>query len=357
MGNTPQYTYTLANPADFTEDELRAGHAFGTVVSFEAVPEDPPTPFEVVLAADRETPKRLRRYSVRARDESGELVASTGFGIDPEFDDNPDMIGVSVTVRADHRRKGVGTQLFAWAVALAKKENRTRLISSTNGRLPAGEPFAATIGFEKKQANHVNRLMLADVDWPLMQKWAAEGPSRADGYELFGWDDDVPDEHMDKFLEAILVMNTAPRDDLEMNDFTVTAAEVRESEAVGKAAGYHSWQLVARHIESGGWAGIHDLSWAEHEPDIMNVGSTGVRPEHRGHALGKWLKAAMMLRVRDERPHVTEIRTGNADSNDAMLGINKEMGYQPWISATTWELSTDAAEAWLKRRGLDLPEV
>lgn len=70
----------------------------------------------------------------------------------------------------------------------------------------------------------------------------------------------------------------------------------------------------------------------------MWVGSTGVRPEHRGHALGKWLKAAMTLRVLEERPHVTDIRTSNADSNEAMVGINCAMGYRPLLGTATWEL-------------------
>ncbi|MEY2469361.1 MAG: hypothetical protein QOF21_2059, partial [Actinomycetota bacterium] len=176
-------------------------------------------------------------------------------------------------------------------------------------------------------------------------------------YDIFGWDGNVPEEHMENFLDAILVMNTAPRDDLEMNDFTVTADEIREQEKVMNAIGFESWQLVACRVSDGAWAGIHDVTWNPSDPDVVWVGATGVRPEHRGHALGKWLKAVMTLRVMDERPNVTEIRTGNADSNDAMLGINKEMGYKPFISQDVWELSTDDAEVWLKSRGVELPSL
>ena len=51
------------------------------------------------------------------------------------------------------------------------------------------------------------------------------------------------------------------------------------------------------------------------------------------------MKAAMTLRILDERPTVTEIVTGNDTGNAAMLGINTEMGYRLKKSATTWELS------------------
>lgn len=47
----------------------------------------------------------------------------------------------------------------------------------------------------------------------------------------------------------------------------------------------------------------------------------------------------MSLRIMDDRPTVLDIRTGNADSNDAMMGINRAMGYVPLMATTTWELA------------------
>jgi mycothiol synthase len=261
-----------------------------------------------------------------------------------------------VNVRADHRRRGVGTQLFAYFIALANQENRTRIVGDTSGRLPGAE-FAEAMGAEIKQATHMNHLPIANVDRALMQRWVADGPVRAEDYEVFGWDGDVPEEHMENFLAAVLVMNTAPRDDLEMNDFTLTAEQIREQEKVANAVGVESWQLIARRKSDGAWAGIHDVMWNPAEPETVYVGATGVDPEHRGHALGKWLKAVMTLRVMDERPQVTSIRTGNADSNDAMLGINREMGYVPFISQTVWEISAEAAEKWLASKGVQLPDI
>lgn len=357
MGNAGSYTFTVADPMDFSDDDIRDGVDLANTLSAEVVPDDPPTPYDQAIETHRSRPKRLRRTSIRVRDAAGVLVGSTAITIDPEHDDNPDMLPIGINVLASHRRNGVGTQLLAHVVALAKREQRTRLIGGTSSRLPGGEAFALSLGAEKKQAAHMNRLMISDVDRALMEQWVADAAVRAAEYELFGFDGPVPEEHLDDFLAAILVMNTAPRDDLEMNDFTITAEEVREDEKVAAAAGYEEWQLVARRKADGVWAGIHDVGWNPSEPDFVYVGSTGVFPEHRGHALGKWLKAAMTLRILDERPNVTEIRTGNADSNDAMLGINREMGYKPFIDQTVWELSTEAAEAWLAKRDVALPTL
>ena len=350
------YTFTLHDPHKYTDEEIAQSVAMSNAYQREVLPEDPPIPLEQAIAQFRNMPARLRRTAVRAWSPEGELVGSTGVRIDPDHDDNPDMLFANVAVLKDHRRNGVGTQLLAYLVALAKRENRTRLVGDTNGRAPGAE-FAELIGAEAKQAAHVNHLPIANVDRALMEQWVAEGPKRAEGYEIFGWDGDVPEEHMENFLAAILVMNTAPRDDLQMNDFTVTAEEIREQEKVANAIGHEAWQLIARRKSDGVWAGIHDVTWNPNEPETVHVGATGVFPEHRGHALGKWLKAMMTLRVMDERPQVTSIRTGNADSNDAMLGINKEMGYVPFISQTVWEIATADVENWLGSRGVELPAV
>ncbi|MEY2425304.1 MAG: hypothetical protein QOI61_876, partial [Actinomycetota bacterium] len=194
------YTYTVHDPAEFTDDDLAVGLTLGNALQREALPEDPVTPLEQVIAAHRTIPARYRRRAVRAWAEDGTLIGSTGIRIDPEHDDNPDMIGGSINVLAEHRRHGVGTQLLAYLVALAKTEDRTRLVGSTNGRVPSGDPFAEAMGAEKKQWNHINHLPLDTVDRALMEKWLAEGPVRGEGYEIFGWDGPVPEEHMENFL-------------------------------------------------------------------------------------------------------------------------------------------------------------
>ena len=351
------YSFTVHNPAEFTDDEIAEGVAYGNLFQLEVLPDDPPTTLEDALAAHKTTPERLRRTSVRVRDADGKLVASTGIRIDPEHDDNPDMLWGSVNVLADHRGNGVGTKLLSYLVALAKRENRTRIVGGTNERIPAGAEFAMVIGAESKQEMHLNHLPIAEVDRALMEQWVAEGPTRAPDYELFGWDGPVPEEHMERYLAMVLIMNTAPRDDLEMNDFTITAPEVREGEKQMEAIGIEHWTLVARRKSDGVWAGFHDMSWVPSDPANIYVGATGVDPEHRGHALGKWLKATMQFRVLDEKPGVDDVRTGNADSNDAMLGINKLMGYRPLIGSVTWELPTEKAAAWLAERGVELPAV
>lgn len=349
------FTITFHDPKLDTDAEVAERVAFSNTIKQEILPDDPDSSVEQAIAALRAQPERMRRFSFRARDAGGTLVGLAGTGIDPENDDNPDVLWANVTVLPDARRHGLGARLLAELVGVAGREGRARLISNTMGGHEPGEAFATAVGAVTRQVNHLNHLPVAEVDRPMLERWVEEAATRSAEYELLAWDGPVPDEHLDRWLDLVLVMNTAPRDDLALNDFTFTAEQQREQERVMKAAGYETWVLVARHRGTGEWAGFHDVNWDPAQPSYVYVDSTGVRPEHRGHALGKWLKAAMTLRILDERPDVTNIRTGNADSNDAMLGINRQMGYRPLLGQTTWELPVETGAAWLRARGIEIP--
>ncbi|HLG01116.1 MAG TPA: GNAT family N-acetyltransferase [Acidimicrobiia bacterium] len=307
----------------------------------EVLPDDPPTPAEQVIASIRALPERHRIWVFSARDAAGRLAGFARTGTDPEHDDNPDCLEVYLTVDAAHRRRGVGRLLLGEITNLARSETRPRIFGNTTDRVPAGGAFAAAVGAAPKSALHINHLRIEDVDRDLMKSWDADGPSRAPDYELIAFDGAVPDDLLDAFADLILVMNTAPRDDLVLNDFTMTPAQLREWEREREAGGDEAWTLVARHCPTGELVGFHDVHWNASSPAAVWVGATGVKPEHRGHALGKWLKAAMTLRIIEERAQVTSVRTGNNDSNDAMLGINRAMGYRPLFAVTTWELVLD----------------
>ena len=131
------------------------------------------------------------------------------------------------------------------------------------------------------------------------------------------------------------------RGDLEANDHHFSVEQLRERERWMEAQGNDPWCLFARHLDSGTLVGLTDVWWNPNQPDTVLQGDTGVHPDHRGHALGKWLKAAMLERILVERPNAVDIRTRNADSNDAMLGINHALGFRPFVANTTWQVEVD----------------
>ena len=349
------FTITLHDPTQDTADELAERVAYTNLLRQEVFPDDPPITVQQVAAALAAQPDRIRTYAFRLKDPDGALVGNATTSVDATEKDNPEVLFAGINVLPAHRRRGHGARLLAELVALATDLDKTRIVGDTFDGVDAGHAFAEAIGALPRQANHLNHLPLAEVDRSLLERWVAEAAERSADYELIGWDGPVPDEHVEDWLDLVLVMNTAPRDDLELNDFTFTEEKLRDAERVAAAVGQEDWVLVARHRASGEWAGFHNVGWDPNQPRYVYVGATGVMPEHRGHALGKWLKAAMTLRILDERPGVKNIRTGNADSNDAMLGINRLMGYRPLLGQTTWELPVEVAAASLWARGIAIP--
>ena len=79
-------------------------------------------------------------------------------------------------------------------------------------------------------------------------------------------------------------------------------------------------------------------------PDLGYQQDTLVLTEHRGHGLGLRLKAANVLRVMDELPQVTSVRTWNAASNTHMLAVNRRLGYVVDGYSREWQKRSNDAE-------------
>ena len=225
------------------------------------------------------------------------------------------------------------------------------IFGRTVDRVPSGEAFVRRIGARAGMIGHTNRLVLADVDRATVERWVEEGPRRAPGYSLVQIDGRSPDDLIQKVVDCKHVMNTAPTEDLEMDDWIGTVETERAVEDSMLATGYERRLVLARHDDTGDLVGFSELWRDPHDkPETCRQWGTGVSPEHRGRALGKWMKAVNVLRVLDEWPDAVDIRTHNADSNDPMLGINRSLGFKPFTVDINWQISVDEARAYVDAR-------
>ncbi len=65
---------------------------------------------------------------------------------------------------------------------------------------------------------------------------------------------------------------------------------------------------------------------------------TAVLPEHRGHGLGRWMKAESIRRARAHHPGLAGLVTDTASSNAPMLAVNDALGYVPTHRAVEYQL-------------------
>lgn len=316
-------------------------------VRMERRPEDPPRSLAVYTKQNRHTPAFVYRELALAASESGDVCGFVEFTFDTG-EHNTHLAHVELNVHASARRQGVGRAMLEWAVAQAQAHQRSLLMLSTSDRHPAGAIFAERLGATPGLANRVSQLVLANLDRHLLADWQARASERASDFELLFWDNIVPESDIVAFAKLCEVMNSAPRDQLDVEDEQITPERVRSWMASMHASGYRVWTMVARERSTGALAGVSELFSTPDSPTILHQGATAVEPTYRNRGLGRWLKAAMLDQVLRALPEARYVRTGNAESNAAMLAINVALGFTPYEAITIWQADVARVAAYLE---------
>jgi GNAT superfamily N-acetyltransferase len=230
------------------------------------------------------------------------------------------------------RRHGVGRALLDRVVAIARARGRSLVVGGYHEGGADGEGFAKAVGATTANAERQNRVRVEDLDRAMLERWVADAATAAAGYSLVRFDDRCPDDLIDDVVRLAAVMNDAPRTE-SLGDDVYTAELHRAGEAERARDGLRYWFVAARHDATGELAGYTEMMHAPFTPWLVEQGDTAVAPAHRGHGIGRWLKAVNALRVLDERPDATVIETWNDGSNRWMLAINDAMGFRP---VATW---------------------
>jgi GNAT superfamily N-acetyltransferase len=328
------------------DDKIALLNTFNNVLLAETDPEFPPAPLALTESQVRYLLDFVARRDFWARDPDGGIAAAAT-ALWTLADDNQHLVRAQINVRPDRRRRGIGTALLGLIADVTEELGRRLLMATTNERVAAGDAFARRVGADAAIATHINRLLLKEVDQSLVERWIDEGPARAPGYSVISVDGVYPDDLVEAIVEVDAVMNTAPRGGLDLEDEEWTVSQLRERERTLFASGNERWSLFARHDSTGELVGFTEVVWSELRPQTVWQWGTAVKPPHRGHALGKWLKAVMLRRILEERPGAIEIRTGNADSNEPMLGINNKLGFKPYQAEMGWQISLEKVRAYL----------
>lgn len=317
-----------------TDDELTALWTVEAPIEAERRPDVAPQPLESYIAFARSLPSRFQDHTWVVEAADGEPVATCACWWNTAGDER--VMECDVFVRRDHRRQRIGWQLMTTITATTLEVGRSILTWSTFDAVPGGEAFSRAAGAEPARVNRTSELRLDDVDWEMVAAWTTDATGRAKGYTLDVIEGAFPESKRSDAARFHHIMQTMPRDSLDVGDVMITEADVAEQDRAHDDAGRERWTILVRD-PSGACVGGTEVHLEPWEPATAQQQNTGVDPAHRGLGLAKWAKAAMLQRLRTDRPDVQRVRTGNAFSNAPMLAINDRLGFKVISVRTEWQ--------------------
>jgi GNAT superfamily N-acetyltransferase len=297
--------------------------------------------------AKNDEPGIVMRHFV-TRNEADEIVGLLVVGV---WDDgtNDHLVWAQMGVRKDARRQGIGRQFLRRCVAIAEENNCTVITADTINTIPAGGAFARSVGAEEGLREVTNMVAVSEIDRSMLDGWRTAAPGRAPGYEVLVIDGNYPEEFYEGVARLFVIgEEDMPFDDLDMEPMVTTAEtiadRIKQLEGVVERT-----TAIARHVESGQLVGFSGIIRFVEDHETLNTSLTVVDRDHRGFALGKWIKSAVILRALEKYPKAIRLVTENAASNAPMLGINTAIGFKPEFEMVAYQATVDVVKAYLNR--------
>ncbi|TCN34257.1 acetyltransferase (GNAT) family protein [Kribbella orskensis] len=271
-----------------------------------------------------------------ARDDDGVLVGQLTVHL-PTYD-NTHLAWCGVDVHPDHRGRGIGGELIAYAEELARGAGRTSM-GLSQWDLPKADAFARRYGFERKAIEVNRRQDIAGLDWTTVQKLYDEAVRASSGYELVRVTGRLPEEMLEDMVALTASINDAPKDDLDVEDDEFSPERLRAYEEAQLAHERTVYRVIARERATGALAGHSTVTVERERPHIGEQHDTAVDRAHRGHRLGALVKTGMLLWMREAEPALAQLDTWNAESNNHMIAINEQLGYRIVARAMAYQKS------------------
>lgn len=271
-----------------TGDELRALHSVEAPIEEERGSNRMPGGLDEYMAFARSLPSQFDDHSwLVVAAASGAPVASAYCWSSSTGD--PRAMECDILVRRSSRRQGIASLLFTEIANETAREGRSLLTWSTFDAVPAGDAFSRQLGARIARVNRTSELRIADVDWPLVAQWAEAHRARDLGYQVEMIDGPFPEQLRHDAVTFHRIMQTAPREDLDVAKSDIDADFVAEHDRALGQAGRMRWTILVRHA-GGACVGGTEVTFDVSEPGAAHQQNTGIDPAHRGLGLAKWVK-------------------------------------------------------------------
>lgn len=272
----------------------------------------------------------IKSYVVVMKEDPSDIIAwlqmSSFKESSPSYSGNEHVLRVgSMAVLKDYRRKGIGLALLELVHAFSVENEKRVIIGSTMEE--EGRALNRILGGIEALELRDNRLNMDEVDWKMIETWEQEGAKRSTDTSLEFYTS-IPEEILEDYCKKYTEVNSqAPLDDLDVGD-TIFTPEIWRKYEEAAARVSATWLTAILREKNGDISGISDVLYVPSKAPLLIQQLTGVDQNYRGQGKGKWVKAAMLLKVREEFPDIKSITTGNATSNAPMLSINERMGFK-----------------------------
>ncbi len=339
------------DPETASRDEWARYHAYRRLRHEETDPDDP-----MIDDASLETlwkrpdPQfKTLRFAVIEPDPPETQIGYVEFSVfkedAPSYEGNEHLAQVNITLLEPHRRRGLGRELLEKVAELGEVHDKSRLIGSSDEE--DGKAFARALGAEVALEGMENRLGLEGVEWGMVEGWTAEGPERAPSSTIHWFTNHIDDALLEDYCKFYTeVFNQQPFGQLDVKDLVFDSESFRDREGRVAAVG-GSWITALTTEDEGDISGMTEMFYLPDRDTMIGQGLTGVKEKYRGRGLGKWLKAAMLLKVRDDFPQVSIVQTGNATTNEAMLSINHRLGFEKYKEGENFQITLEDLQEYL----------
>lgn len=253
-------------------------------------------------------------------EDDGRIVGVGGGRIEYEAArEGTGRVGVSVLEEA--RRRGIGSRLYERAEAhvVAHGAQRLRTVSNDD---EASRRFVASRGFRQTLSERVSGVDPREID--LSELSTLEAAKEAEGFRLLPMTQVSADEIYRVDLEATRdIPMDEPFGDMSFEDWERKHWLHPDLTLEGSRVVVHEGQAVS-------FAMIH----ADLERGKATNEMTGTLRAFRGRRLARLAKLATTGWAVEQG--ITQILTGNDETNAPMLAINVSLGYRPLATELSW---------------------
>ena len=230
------------------------------------------------------------------------------------------VAAVRVSVDPALRRRGIGTELLRAVLPSLRERGYGRMVAQGLTSGGAGEAFAVAVGGAVVHRNVTQRLDVSAVD---AQLWQVPTPV---GYHTLRWRGAAPEDLVESFVRSRAAVDDAPRGEQTRTLPDWTVRRLREQEAVFRERSC-DYFVVAACAQPGDVVGFTEILVHPNAPTMGLQQYTAVLPEHRGHGLGRAVKAEMMRWILAAGTEIATVTTSTAAANVPMQRVNAQLGY------------------------------